>query len=87
MAAKKYYDIARRERTKFQKKLLKTLKKNGYDDEDVIVIVDSLSGRTALGKENASQELLALLDEGADRDAVLKRASAYRENKYPYTVK
>ena len=71
MTVNKYYILFRKERHKNRKKLLAALKKQGFDDEDILLIVDAVSGRSEKGKEAISEKILSLLSEGADRQALL----------------
>ena len=67
---KKYYDAVRKQNKKYRKKLIRTLKKEGYATEDMLRIIDSFSGKPPAGKEKAAQELLTLIADGADRETV-----------------
>lgn len=87
MTAKKYYEIPRRERKKHRKKLMRLLPKQGYTEEEQLKIVDSLSGKTELGKEHAAQELAALIAGGAAKEDVIRFIERYGAVKYEYTVK
>ena len=71
MRNEEYYSQLRRQNKKYRKKLMRLLNKNGYTPQDVIRVVDALSGKTPAGKEKAAQELIQLLAEGADREALL----------------
>ncbi|MBQ6066998.1 MAG: hypothetical protein IJK89_09250 [Clostridia bacterium] len=74
MAVKKYYEISRRERKKQRKKLMRLLPKQGYTEEDQLRIIDSLSGKTESGKEQAAQELSALIADGVGKEEILSCA-------------
>lgn len=87
MAVKKYYEIPRRERKKQRKKLMRLLRNQGYTEAEQLRIVDSLSGKTELGKEHAAQELSAMIAGGAEKEEVLSYAARYAESRYEYTVK
>ena len=87
MAVKKYYEIPRRERKKQRKKLMRLLPKQGYTVEEQLRIIDSMSGKTDLGKEHAAQELSALIAGGASKEEVLSFVERYGEIRYEYVVK
>ena len=87
MTQKKYYLTARRERHKYRRKLMASLKKNGYAENEIIRIADALAGQTHTGKEAAAKKILAMLAEGADREEVLGYLDSLGENKYAYTVR
>ena len=64
MAGKKYYELSRKEAHRYRKTLISQLKKNGFQDDDILLIVDGLSGLSPGGKEKAARELSALLAGG-----------------------
>lgn len=70
MVSHKFYVLTRRERHKYRRKLAAALKKRGCPDEDFLRIVDAVAGRSGTGKETAAKEILALLSDGADWNAV-----------------
>ena len=70
MAADRYYTLFRKERHKYRKRMIAALKKRGFSDEDLLRIVDSTAGRTQSGKETAAREILSLLSDGGDKQAV-----------------
>ena len=70
MAVDRYYTLFRKERHKYRKRMLAALRKRGFSDEDLLRIVDAVAGRTESGKETAAKEILSLLSDGSDRQAV-----------------
>jgi hypothetical protein len=71
MTENKYYAVSRKERHKNRKKIVTALKKQGFSDADIILVVDAVAGRSEQGKEAVSEKILSLLADGADRQAVL----------------
>ena len=81
-SVKKYYELPIRNRQKQRKKMMRLLKKNGYGNEDLIRIVDGLSGMTIPGKEKTAREITRLVTEGADKEAVFSLLRQYEEARF-----
>ena len=76
MKEKKYYDLPRVQERKNRKKLIRVLRKNGYDDGDLLKIIDAMAGDTPCGKEQTSEDLLNMVAQGAGKEDV----TAYAES-------
>lgn len=70
MAVDRYYTLFRRERHKYRKRMIAALRKRGWSDDDILRIVDSITGWTESGKETAAKEILSLLSDGDGRETV-----------------
>lgn len=46
------------------------MRKRGWSDDDILRIVDSITGWTESGKETAAKEILSLLSDGDGRETV-----------------
>lgn len=87
MAVRKYYEIPRRERQKYRKKLMRLLQNRDYTEEEQLRIIDSVAGRTALGKEHAAKELTEMITDGAEKEEILSFIKTYGEAKFPFSVR
>ncbi len=88
MAVRKYYEISRRERKRYRKRMMAALKKYGYADEEILRVTDSMAGRTLSGKEAAARDILAMLSDGAEkRDVFAYLEERLREDRFPYAVR
>lgn len=83
----KYYLIVRQETHKYRKRLLSSLKRNGYEDIDIIRIVNGVAGRSQRGKEEISKEILRMISTGSDKQSVLSYIDRLNTDKYSYAVK
>ena len=74
MKRKVYYEIQRRQKCRFRKKLMRALRKHPFGTETILRIVDAMAGDTPYGKEKTSQELLRMLSDGAGEAELLSFA-------------
>lgn len=68
MKQKVYYEIARKQKKKNRKKLIRTLRKAGYDQSVILRLIDAMAGDTPYGKELTSGEILRKIADGASAD-------------------
>ena len=83
---KKYYDIERKQKKKYRKKLFRTFRKNHFGTETVLCVVDAMSGDTPYGKERSSQEILRLLSDGAGEAEVRRYADSLTKKSFLHPV-
>lgn len=84
MREKKYYELARDQSHKNRKKLIAQMKKCGFQEEAVLLVVDGLTGISPGGKEIAAKELTGMIANGADLKELTEWLERFRSPQYDY---
>ena len=82
MAIEKYYEIPFAEARAKRQRLINALHAAGYGDDEIIQIVDSLSGTEQPGKERAVKETLKMLSDGVAKEDLLDHFRRYAERSF-----
>ena len=86
MKQKIYYEIARKQKKKNRKKLIRTLRKAGYDQSVILRLIDAMAGDTHYGKELNSGEILRMIADGASADELIDYADRLANRLFLYEV-
>ena len=86
MKQKKYYELARKQNKKNRKKLIRTLRKAGYDQSVILRLIDAMAGDTPYGKELTSGEILRKIADGASADELIDYADRLANRLFLYEV-
>ena len=82
MAIEKYYEIPFAEAHAKRRRMINALYKNGYDDDEIIQIIDSLAGTEPPGRERAVKDVMKMLSDGVPKDDVLAHFRRYAERSF-----
>ena len=82
MAIEKYYEIPYADPHAKRRRMINALRKNGYGDDEIIQIIDSLSGTEPPARENAVKDVLKMLSDGVPKDDVLTHFRRYAERSF-----
>ena len=86
MKEKMYYDLPRVQEKKNRKKLIRVLRKNGYDDAELLKIIDAMAGDTPCGKEQTSEDLLNMVAQGAGKEELTAYAESLFERMFLFSA-